>query len=407
VSLSNPIQHQLAMVGASLLALALQVQLPLALRNLAADLGSLSTKSAMQIAQSLPSLLAAKDYCPSSMAGTLVVECAKAEGLDKKAWFSNNSPYCTVLLSDASYEEPRGWMGKMKAAPTSDRMKTATLSDTEDPEWGEAFGFSIVCPHVPDSYQLEVILKHDTIGPNPTLGRVYIPLSKFIYEEQKWQDQTFDLKDGSGQVTLKAKWCALGDHSCIGSLSENTLVDCGQSCHGKLRSAMLDAVKRVEQDVDAADSAARMEAVADMMEDMHDDAGDAAEERHGHEARAQEEYHDQQEDMWDDIGDRYEDKVKKEWKAAVKGASNLPNALLSAARGACHGNLDWDVSSAAGGMHFPKKHSYGAARQARNQLSQVEREIDTIYHKMKHQLSMGHLLPTTSGLQPTCLSYFG
>jgi len=406
VSLPNPNQHQLAMVGACLLAFALHLQLPLAIRNLAADLASLSTESATQIAHSLPSLLAAKEHCPSSVAGTLVVECAKAEGLDKKAWFSNNSPYCTVLLSDANSEEPRGWMQKMKAAQTSDRMRTKTLSDTEDPEWEEAFGFSIVCPHVPDSYQLEVILKHDTVGPNPTLGRVYIPLSKFIHEEQTWQDQTFDLKDGSGQVTLKAKWCSLGDHSCIGSISENTLVDCGQSCHGRLHSAMLGAVKRVEQEVDAADSAAKMEAMADAMEDMHDDAGDDAEKRFGHEARAQEEHHDQQEEMWDDIGDHYEDKVKGKWKNAAKGARDLPNALFSAARSACHGNLDWDVSSAASGMQFPKKHSFGAARTARHQLTQVERQIDQIYNHMKHELSMGQLLPTTSGLQPTCLSYF-
>lgn len=353
----------------------------------------------------LPSVAAAHDYCPSSAAGTLVVKCVSAEGLDKKDWFSKSDPYCSVLLSDSHEEESRGLTGKKKAAAKSERMRTKTLDDTHEPEWEEAFGFNIVCPDLPKSYQLEVILKHDQMLHDPTLGRVVLPLQDVMQSSGK--DQTFELQDGSGTVVLSSHWCALGDSSCIGTLTEDALVDCGQSCHKALRKAMYAEVKQISSLLSSVESAARMEEMADFMEDLHDDAGDAAENRHGHEARADEEFHDDQEDLWDDIGDGFEDSVKKHWKQARAQVHKLPEAMSTAARSVCHHSLSTAAMVAASPARIAKKYKKHELKSAEQSLKQVENNADSIFKQIVQQLREGNMMPhSNKALDQSCRDYF-
>lgn len=354
----------------------------------------------------LPSVAAAHDYCPNSAAGTLVVKCVSAEGLDKKDWFSKSDPYCSMVLSDSNEEEARGFTLKMKAAMKSERMRTRTLENTHKPEWEEAFAFNIVCPHLPESYQLEVIIKHDRMIHDPTLGRVILPLRDVIESSGKDQ-QTFELHDGSGRVVLQSHWCALGDSSCIGALTDDALVDCGQSCHKALRKAMYAEVGHISSLLSSVQSAARMEAVADFMEDLHDNAGDAAENRHGHRARAEEDYHDTQEDMWDDIGDHFEDNVKKYWKQARRKVEQLPEAMASAAQSVCHHSLSAAARSAASPAGIAKKYTSHALRYAERQLKVVEDNADSIFELMVQQLRVGSMMPRSdTSLRQSCQGYF-
>lgn len=354
---------------------------------------------------SLPSVEGASQACPDSKAGTLVVKCIKAEGLDKKDWFSESDPYCSMLLSDSAEEEVRGWTGKTKAASKSDRMRGKTLQNTHEPDWKEAFGFHIACPILPKSYQVEVVVKHDGII-DKTLGRVILPLSDVM--KSSGHEQAFELHDGSGTVTLQSHWCRLGDKSCTGDMTSDTFVDCGQSCHRQLRKVMHEEVAKIKSVLSSVRSAARMEAMADFMEDIHDSAGDAAEHRHGHDARATEDYHDQAEDTWDDIGDHFEDGVKRHWKVARRNAEMLPASLAYAAQAVCGNGISATAMSAASGVAFFKKYSSSAMSSAERQLKDVERAADSIYESMSQQLSEGKMVPQPDVPRHlTCRNYFG
>merc|ERR1719217_1496296 len=112
-----------------------------------------------------------------------------------------------------------------------------------------------------------------------------------------------ELRKGNGTVTLRTLWCPLGPYynECMqqkrpspyyseGSqpIKDADYFDCDQGCHNYMAKEAKKKVEMVIDEISEAESAVAREKRADRMEDMYDDLGDVAEERHGHEARLQE-----------------------------------------------------------------------------------------------------------------------
>jgi len=204
-------------------------------------------------------LSGARDTCPQSVAGTLVVGCIGAQGLYQADHHSASDPYCRVRIRDASVYERFGT--RKHHVLRSSSLRSRVIHNRNNPRWREAFGIDMVCPALPYSYQLQVTIKDKSRRKRSrTLGNVFVDASEVV--NRRVASRRFRFVDGPGSIAISLHWCPLGDHGCIsqaaraagahGLSGRTSIGDCGEGCHSVLSNAMRIHTQSLAEDIEMA-----------------------------------------------------------------------------------------------------------------------------------------------------------
>eukprot|EP00929_Paragymnodinium_shiwhaense_P040597 TRINITY_DN21178_c0_g1_i1.p1 TRINITY_DN21178_c0_g1~~TRINITY_DN21178_c0_g1_i1.p1 ORF type:complete len:421 (-),score=114.78 TRINITY_DN21178_c0_g1_i1:100-1362(-) len=352
---------------------------------------------------SLPRLLddVIMSQCPEMGAGTLIVECLRAENLKDMDWLSKPDPYCEMMISDSTQFETRGFKKKHKLV--SKRLRTETVSNDYSPGWTKnALTFHLRCPDVGRKFQLEMVVKEDDgaagwfRNADRTNGRTAFDLWQIIHEARDGDEKTVDLP-GSGSLTYKATWCPLQDGAICGKgmrapdAKRVDHVDCDQSCHGPMTKEIEKHMDRIEKKMREASSAHDQAEHADDMADHYDDLGDALEDdpsRH-----EEEEMYDEREDWWEDIEDEYKDKVKKYWKEATHDAKDLPDYVLHSLQQTCGGTIGNEFYEDSKKLYKKFKGKFKKAKSsAKSAMRTLKHRLKELEKDMEGQMKAGRLV---------------
>eukprot|EP00928_Gymnodinium_smaydae_P023844 TRINITY_DN19512_c0_g1_i1.p1 TRINITY_DN19512_c0_g1~~TRINITY_DN19512_c0_g1_i1.p1 ORF type:complete len:429 (-),score=75.92 TRINITY_DN19512_c0_g1_i1:225-1511(-) len=365
----------------------------------------------IQLPPSVP-LLDAKNACPAAAHGTLMVGCIGAEDLEF-ASSQNSTSFCRVVISDMA--AMRKFIRYKKPARQSLELRSTLVRNSANPQWNDAFSFHMVCPEMPNTYQVDITLKTKGRVLEHTLGRANIPLHD-VMSRSFTGKKTLDLQDGKGKLTVVVDYCAGSEATCIADfvkmsniagVKDETTVNCGQDCKRSFLRAANSKIQAVRSQMTVVRLAASAEGLASKMKKVkklkwifgakQNKKAKTADSAEGS-LPAENEKAANASTAASAAGKPKESKTEQAWGTARSLGETLHQDLGQIAEVTCGAAVSKNLASvlAFHSTHFDETYSGKARKAAAITLNAISEAVKKLGDQLEEQWWQGHPRPASS-----------